>query len=189
MSNHDLNQCWNVINWILRNKLRSNFDRNTFSFKKMHLKMSCGKWWPFCLCLNVLTQAYFIDCMVSVQNTYYLIKFHNVLSKYLFSVAVCIYIEIEYWYHSSLIMHILTNNVTYKFRSSYWTAVVCIFMFLFDHPKMVTTLHSHYSWNCQQNTHNDTIIQFILLCFLGSRGAHLQNLLCLCSLNYCHQNT
>ena len=27
-----------------------------FSLKKMHLKMSSGKWWPFCLGLNVLTQ-------------------------------------------------------------------------------------------------------------------------------------
>ena len=27
---------------------------NTFSFKKMHLKMSSGKWRPFCLGLNVL---------------------------------------------------------------------------------------------------------------------------------------
>ena len=26
-----------------------------FSFKKMHLKMSSGKWWPFCLGLNVLS--------------------------------------------------------------------------------------------------------------------------------------
>ena len=27
----------------------------TFSFKKMHFKMSSGKWRPFCLSLNVLT--------------------------------------------------------------------------------------------------------------------------------------
>ena len=27
---------------------------HTFSFKKMHLKMWSGKWWPFCLGLNVL---------------------------------------------------------------------------------------------------------------------------------------
>ena len=27
----------------------------TFSFKKMHLKMSSGKCWPFCLSLNVLS--------------------------------------------------------------------------------------------------------------------------------------
>ena len=26
----------------------------TFLFKKIHLKMSSGKWWPFCLGLNVL---------------------------------------------------------------------------------------------------------------------------------------
>ena len=25
-----------------------------FSFRKMHLKMSSGKWWSFCLCVNVL---------------------------------------------------------------------------------------------------------------------------------------
>ena len=29
---------------------------HSFSFKKMHLKMS-GKWWPFCLGLNVLTSS------------------------------------------------------------------------------------------------------------------------------------
>ena len=30
----------------------------TFSFKKMHLKVSSAKWWPFCLGLNVLTRIY-----------------------------------------------------------------------------------------------------------------------------------
>ena len=29
----------------------------TFSFKKMHLKMSSGKWLPSCLGLNVLTDC------------------------------------------------------------------------------------------------------------------------------------
>ena len=28
---------------------------HTFSFKKIHFKTSSGKWWPFCLCLNMLT--------------------------------------------------------------------------------------------------------------------------------------
>ena len=28
---------------------------HTFSFKKIYLKMSSGKWWPFCYGLNVLT--------------------------------------------------------------------------------------------------------------------------------------
>ena len=30
-------------------------ESHTFSFMKMHLKMSSGKWWPFCLGLNVLS--------------------------------------------------------------------------------------------------------------------------------------
>ena len=39
----------------------------TFSFKKMHLNMSSGKWRPFCLCLNVLRFPYIRDFTVS-QN-------------------------------------------------------------------------------------------------------------------------
>ena len=31
------------------------FKLYAFSFKKMHLKMSPGKWWPSCLCLNVFS--------------------------------------------------------------------------------------------------------------------------------------
>ena len=30
-----------------------------FPFTKMHLKMLCGKWWPFCLGLNVLIKWLF----------------------------------------------------------------------------------------------------------------------------------
>ena len=30
---------------------------HAFSFRKMHLKMSSGKWWPFCLGLNVNSLA------------------------------------------------------------------------------------------------------------------------------------
>ena len=32
---------------------------HTFSFKKIHLKLSSGKWRPFCLCLNVLTEVWY----------------------------------------------------------------------------------------------------------------------------------
>ena len=43
--------------------LGTNFSENwikvhTFSFKKMHLKMSSGKWRPCCLGLNVLTKKH-----------------------------------------------------------------------------------------------------------------------------------
>ena len=38
----------------------------TFSFKKMHLKMSSGKWRPFCLGLNVLILIHHPDLVISV---------------------------------------------------------------------------------------------------------------------------
>ena len=47
--NHYLHQCWNIINWTLRNKFQWNFNqRINFSFKNMHLKISSVKWQPFC---------------------------------------------------------------------------------------------------------------------------------------------
>ena len=57
---HYLNLCYNIVNSTLRDKLQWNLNRNPyifFSFKKMHLKMSFGKWRPFCIGLNVLTLA------------------------------------------------------------------------------------------------------------------------------------
>ena len=38
LSSYYLNQCWNIVNWTLRNRLQWNFHRNLF--KKIHLKMS-----------------------------------------------------------------------------------------------------------------------------------------------------
>ena len=56
---HYLNWCWNIVNSNLINKLQWNLKRNSNSriFKKMHLKMSCAHWRPFCLSLNVLMPA------------------------------------------------------------------------------------------------------------------------------------
>ena len=34
---------------------------HTFSFQKMHLKISSGKWHPFCLGLNVLNMLLFLQ--------------------------------------------------------------------------------------------------------------------------------
>ena len=50
---------WNNVGILLIGLLGTNFSENqieirTFSFKKMRLKMSSGKWRPFCLGLNVL---------------------------------------------------------------------------------------------------------------------------------------
>ena len=50
---------WSNAGILLIGTLITNFievlsEFHTFSFKKMHLKMSSGKWRPFCLGLNVL---------------------------------------------------------------------------------------------------------------------------------------
>ena len=50
---------WTIAGILLIEPLGTNFSENligiqTFSFKKMHLKISSAKWRPFCLGLNVL---------------------------------------------------------------------------------------------------------------------------------------
>ena len=50
---------WTNAGILLTGPLRTNFNEiliviQTFSFMKMHLKMSSGRWWPFCLSLYVL---------------------------------------------------------------------------------------------------------------------------------------
>ena len=50
---------WTKVGILLIGPVGTNFSEmlieiNTFSFKKIHLKMSSGKWRPFCLGLNVL---------------------------------------------------------------------------------------------------------------------------------------
>ena len=50
---------WTNAGILLIGPLGTNFTEillevHTFSLKKMHSKMSSGKWWPFCLSLNVL---------------------------------------------------------------------------------------------------------------------------------------
>ena len=62
---------WTNVGILLIRTLGTNFSEilseiHTFSFKKMHLKMSSAKWRPFCLDLNVLNrwcQALTIDHM------------------------------------------------------------------------------------------------------------------------------
>ena len=53
---HYQNQCCDIVYWNLRNKLQWNLKRNSYIFikEKCIWKMSSGRWWPFCLGLNVL---------------------------------------------------------------------------------------------------------------------------------------
>ena len=55
---------WTNTGILLIGPLGTNFSEilveiHAFSFKKMHLKMSSGKWRPFCLGLNVLYEIFF----------------------------------------------------------------------------------------------------------------------------------
>ena len=57
---------WTNAGILLIGPLGTNFneiliDIHTFSFKKMHLKMSSAKWRPFCLGLNVLTTQWYMN--------------------------------------------------------------------------------------------------------------------------------
>ena len=56
---HDRHQViiWTSAGTFLIRSLATNFSEilnHTFSFKKMHLKLSPAEWWPFCFGLNVL---------------------------------------------------------------------------------------------------------------------------------------
>ena len=43
-------------------------ETHAFLFKKMHLKMLSGKWQPFCLCLNVLTQQWLVTVLGVIRH-------------------------------------------------------------------------------------------------------------------------
>ena len=65
---------WTNAGILLIGPLGTNFTKflieiNTFSFKKMHLKMSSGKWRRFCLGLNVLSalSGYFVSNALSLN--------------------------------------------------------------------------------------------------------------------------
>ena len=65
---------WNNAGILLIGPLGTNFtgiliEIHTFSFKKMHLKMSSGKWRPFCLGLNVLMRIpVLVRCCLYVES-------------------------------------------------------------------------------------------------------------------------
>ena len=58
----------------------------TFSFKKMHLKMSSGKWRPSCLGLNVLTslRCWVVAVINAQDRAYLLLKDEILISSLLF---------------------------------------------------------------------------------------------------------
>ena len=70
---------WTNVGILLIGPLGTNFSEmlieiHTFSFKKIHLKMSSGKWRPFCLGLNVL---------ITLSENYRMIRW-NVCDQHVF---------------------------------------------------------------------------------------------------------
>ena len=66
---------WTNARILLLRPLGTNFseiliETYAFSFKKIHLKVSSGKWWPFCLSLNVLTCTLLLDASVWGLNRF-----------------------------------------------------------------------------------------------------------------------
>ena len=78
---------WTNAGILLIEPLGTNFSEilsqiHPFSFKKIHLKMSSGKWRPFCLGLNVLKE--FIAFVIIIEGVITLgaLAIHMILAKY-----------------------------------------------------------------------------------------------------------
>ena len=88
---------WTNAGILLIGPLGTNFNEiligiQTFSFQKMHLKMSSAKWHPFCLSLNVVRKPNYIFCscynLVSfLQNTHNRLRRAHPLRLYTLVIA------------------------------------------------------------------------------------------------------
>ena len=91
---------WNNVGILLIGPLGINFSEilieiYTFSFKKMHLKMSSGKWRPFCLGLNVLKPNRSIcpcvlshtcsSCILCIDNSQPRVSFNKICKAFNFN--------------------------------------------------------------------------------------------------------
>ena len=85
---------WTIARILLIGPLGTNFNEilisiQTFSFKKMHLKMSSAKWRPFCLGLNVL--IYGGQSKMTESFTYN-------FQPWIYHIAIKITCSMMYWY-------------------------------------------------------------------------------------------
>ena len=101
---------WTNAGILLIRPLRTNFSEifievYTFSFKKMHSKMSSGKWRPFCVGLNVLRQYIQIIHSVHIGEELALLDY-QIISRSKLHVnkcwAMCYLTETEWSIHVSV---------------------------------------------------------------------------------------
>ena len=72
---------------------------NTFSFKKMHWKMSSAKWWTCCLGLNVFLISCTVSSLKQAQSTQQSVIVHIILEMYEFT-SVMIFmmtVQLIFW--------------------------------------------------------------------------------------------
>ena len=96
---------WTSAGILLIGPLGTNFNEifieiHTFSFKKIHLKMSSGKWRPFCLGLNVdemaaISQMKFTDAFLWMKSFVFWLKFHWTCWSLFLRVQLTIY---QHWF-------------------------------------------------------------------------------------------
>ena len=122
---------WNNVGILLIGHLGTNFSENqieilTFSFKKMRLKMSSGKWRSFCLGLNVLRYVGFhnnkLECDIWIGWLQYIwsAKLHDFVQNVL---------EQLFWER----VHLRTSNLKF----------VRLFTWLTQHVSNVFTMSLH----------------------------------------------
>ena len=84
-------KCWDVVNCPRGTNFSEILTENhTFSLKKTHLIMSSGKWWLFCLGLNVLMVAPRVCCRYHIDH-------HK--NSYNHITAVCYHNDVIKWKH------------------------------------------------------------------------------------------
>ena len=69
---HYLNQCWNIVDWTLRNKLQWNLNRNSYTFIQENAfedvvwKMAAILPWPQCVKRKVWGVFLFVQCITNI---------------------------------------------------------------------------------------------------------------------------
>ena len=107
---------WTTAGILLIEPLQTNFigifiGIHTFSLKKMHLKMSSGKWQPFCLSLNGLTFSYTFWYMENFMKIRVLIMLIWYLTSYMLSRIITLALQ-----QSIVCMVLLCTYLVCQFR-------------------------------------------------------------------------
>ena len=120
-----------VQNFLRMTQKNKNYhDANIFSFKKMNLKMSSGKCWPFCLCLNVLTLSYNSSFNATQRHSghYDYAQRHHQKQKLAIICPACdvfiqafrgwflIFHYFRYYWHSSVVIYMGISTVKIESR-------------------------------------------------------------------------